>query len=220
MELKVTMADVLFVRDVMRGDAQKLHYNGEDVTLFWSGGVDSTFMLLWLLAKGYKVHTIYCAVENNRFKVKREQWARENIRGWLYQNMNSLCDKWVYKSTPLSTIDARTGGFRSCLAQAPLWLLNTQFTGVPHDYVMAYVNGDDALNWIPAFNKIIEGYNMLNDSGTPDIQMHYPMTTMKKNWFFDSMKPIHKFLTWCEMPRLRINCPCAACSRHRFELPR
>lgn len=221
--INVSINDHYFVRDVLTNNKDPIAYNGKTVTLFWSGGVDSTYMLFWLLAHGYEVHTIYCELENNSFKVKRENLAREKIRNWTIANVPSVTSRWHHRKEPISRIKISSGDFRACLAQAPLWLVNTQFIGgelsreLPRTYVMAYVNGDDALYWIPAFNKIVEGYNMLAKDGH-DITVLFPLASMKKAWFYEALQPIYGLMTWCEYHVLKKNCKCPACVRHRHEL--
>lgn len=221
--INVSIHDDSFVKKVLLGERGNLPFNGSKVTLFWSGGVDSTYMLFWLLAHGYEVHTVYCELENNAPKVKRENWAREKIRGWVIHNLPGLTTHWYHKVEPVSKLSVPSGGFRACLAQAPIWLVNTQFIGGHHDfalprtYVISYVNGDDALHWIPAFNKIVEGYNMLAKKGE-EISVLFPLASMKKSWFYEALKPLYGLLTWCEFPRLKKNCDCPACVRHRHEL--
>lgn len=224
--INVKINDYKFVQQVLTNKEKCLEHNGESVTLFWSGGVDSTYMLFWLLAHGYEVHTIYCELENNFHKVKRENWARKKIKEWIDVNAPDIAQHWYHNDEPISKISVRTGGFRSNLAQAPLWLLNTQFIGgyggyyadaLPTTYVISYVNGDDALHWIPSFNKIIEGYNMLAKEGE-QITVVFPLISLKKSFFYEALKPLYGLMTWCEMEVLKKNCDCKACIRHRHEL--
>lgn len=223
MELNVSIHDDMFVRKVMANEAPHKPDNGEKITLFWSGGVDSTYMLFWLLAHGYEVHTVYCELQNNSFKVKRENWARKKIKEWVEHNVPSLTHLWKHRDEPVSKMKVPSGEFRASLAQAPIWLVNTQFVGghysreLPKTYVISYVNGDDALHWIPAFNKIVEGYNMLAKDGE-NITVLFPLATMKKPWFYGTLAPLYGLLTWCEYPILKKNCDCPACVRHRHEL--
>lgn len=220
--INVSINDKQFVSEVLSGLKERKPFNGEEVTLFWSGGVDSTYMLFWLLAEGYEVHTVYCDLDNNFMKVKRENWARNKIKDWVDANMPDLGKYWFHNQTPISKMSITSGGVRSALAQAPVWLLGTQFKGdafrgFPSTYVMAYVNGDDALHWIPAFNKIVEGYNMLAKEGQ-EVTVLFPLASIKKAWFYEALKPIYGLMTWCEMPTLKKNCDCPACVRHKHEL--
>lgn len=218
--MEVNIYDTAFVYRVLRGESVHMEPNGETVTLFWSGGIDSTYLLMWLLSHGYEVHTIYCELKNNKFKVKRENWARNKIREYILDNVPSLAKKWVHSTNPISIIEVPDGNFRPALSQAPLWALNTQFYGrsLPRVYTMAYVNGDDALHWLPAINKIIEGYNMLRREDQPPVEVLYPMTSIKKSWFYGALEPLYGLMTWCEYPRLSRDCKCPACVRHRHEL--
>lgn len=223
MEIEVDIySGVQLVSYVLQGNKKPLPLNGKEVTLFWSGGVDSTFMLVYLLVHGYKVHTVHCELTNNGSKNKREDWAREKIRNWILENTR-LGDNWNHLPNPLSIVKVPAGGFRACLAQAPLWLVNTQFEGrnlygVPPVYVIAYVNGDDAIHWIPAFNKIVEGYRMLSKPDEPKIEVLFPLASIKKSWYYRSLRPLWGKMTWCERDVLKVNCDCPPCSRHRHEL--
>lgn len=221
--INVSINDKDFVHDVLTNNTERQASNGEKVTLFWSGGVDSTYMLLWLLAHGYEVHTVYCEVENNSFKVKRENWARKKIKAWVDEHAPGLADNWKHREAPLSVINIPAGDFRASLAQAPIWLLNTQFIGgsyfdeLPRTYVISYVNGDDALYWFPSFDKIIEGYNMLAKEDE-QVSVLFPLANIKKSWFYEALSPLYGLMTWCEVPVLTKNCDCTPCQRHRYEL--
>lgn len=219
MNINVNFKDSDFVSKVLKGEEQPLPPKGESVTLFWSGGVDSTYMLFWLLAHGYEVHTVYCEIENNSFKVKRENWARGKIRQWASDNHPGLLSSWIHCEKPLSVLSVSNGGWRPCLAQLPIWLLNTQFSQqftLPETYILSYVNGDDALHWIPAIQKVMEGYAMLSEDKPAELL--FPLISLKKSWFYHALEPIHGFLTWCEYAKLSVNCSCPACKRHRHEL--
>lgn len=218
MSIKIKMEDADFVEDVLKCVEQRKEFNGKAVTLFWSGGVDSTYLLCWLLSHGYEVHTIYCDIKNNSPKTKRERWARDNIRSKLL-NIPLLCDHWTHHSTPIAEYSVPSGGFRACLAQAPFWLLSTLLKGdsLPSDYLIAYVNGDDAIYWLPEFKKVISAYQGLLP-GKDSVTVQFPLVNNKKSWFYGSMKPLHGLMTWCEEPVLRKNCDCPACKTHRYQL--
>lgn len=218
MEINVSFKDRDFVNKVLMGKEFPMHVNDKSVTLFWSGGVDSTYMLFWLLAHGYHVHTIYCDLNNNSFKTKREMWARNKIRAWAEQNHPELVRQWEHVNDPVMKITAKAP-FRAALAQAPIWLIGTQFQStLPETYIMAYVNGDDALQYISAFNTIMQGYAMLADPYGRKAQLLLPMIGIKKSWFYEALRPLYGMMTWCEMPVLKKNCMCVACKRHRYEL--
>lgn len=218
MEINVEFKDRVFVRDVMEGQKLPMHFNDKSVTLFWSGGVDSTYMLFWLLAHGYYVRTIYCDLENNSFKSRREMWSRKKIRQWAEKYRPELIQRWDNDETPVLKIEA-AAPFRSALAQAPIWLLGTQLASIyPETYVMAYVNGDDALQYIRSFNKIMEGYAMLSDPEKRPAELLFPMMGLKKAWFYEALRPLYGMMTWCEYPVLKKNCGCVACTRHRYEV--
>lgn len=218
--MRVHNNDAKFVYDVLHGTQQPKQPNGQAVTLFWSGGVDSTYMLMWLLCHGYTVHTIYCDLVNNRMKTKRETWARGKLEEKIRQDYPLLAQEWVHTITPICKVEVPDGSFRAVLAQMPIWLLATMFRGryLPSNYVIAYVNGDDAVHWLPAMEKVIEGYNMLLKEEEDPVVLHFPLATVKKTWFYEALKPFYGLMTWCEMPVLRANCDCPACVRHRHEL--
>lgn len=218
--INVSIHDSDFVGDVLAGRKSPKPFTGEAVSLFWSGGVDSTYMLCWLIAHGYEVHTIYCHLGNNKRKSRRESWARGKIMDYL--KMMGLDRHVRHNTTALYSVDVHYGNFRPVLAQAPLWLLGTLFkgqhNGLPTTYIISYVNGDDALYWIPAMRKVLDGYRGFDDTGASPVNVLFPMTSIKKSWFYSALKPLHGKMTWCEMAVLTKNCECPACKRHRFEL--
>jgi len=58
-------------------DRKIIFPNGKDVFLFWSGGADSTYLLLQNLRCDYKLTVGYVDIENNKDKSIRETAARK-----------------------------------------------------------------------------------------------------------------------------------------------
>lgn len=58
------------------------------VLLFWSGGADSTYLLLQDLRAGYEVHVVYVSILNNKLKTKRELAAIKALK----QDIKKFCN--------------------------------------------------------------------------------------------------------------------------------
>lgn len=192
--------------------------NGETINIFWSGGVDSTYMMLWLLCHGYYVNAYWVEIECNQSKNEKEKEARKKIVATIEKQYPELYSRLSYFSTPAMSVKSR-GHSRTYISQAPIWLLATQLIGTSNHFAMGYVSGDDALTWIDAIKGVIANYNKMT-SPHDKVEMHFPLMKIKKKWFFEYIPwDIRKDLYWCEYGNSDHKvCKCVACTTHRHLL--
>lgn len=216
---EITQEDIELVRQYLK-KPHEIEYNGKTVNLFWSGGADSTFLLLALLIKGYCVLTIFVEIENNVEKNRREQEARDKIEMVIRMQFPQLTSFWHLRHAPEQSFKV-PGCPRQSISQALYWLVATQSeTRFSNDYCIGYVNGDDAIYYIPQMQKIIEAFNGMAEP-EKQVTVSYPLVRLKKKWYWDSIDPmIAQHITWCESP-YHTNpdtCSCLPCKRHRYEI--
>ena len=71
----------------------------KSILLMWSGGYDSTLLLIEAMRQGYRVDTLYIELENNFLKNKREKYKRFLIKEKLENKFsNTIKDKIVVQS--------------------------------------------------------------------------------------------------------------------------
>lgn len=188
------------------------------INLLWSGGMDSTYLLLWLLSHGYKVTPHWIKLENNHFKNDREKAAKERIMNVLLNHYPELADRITTRQTnPVMTMTLHnrhlvgTGCVR--LSQAIIWLFGSQF--IEADNVcIGYVNGDDAIMFLDKIRGVIKSLNKMRFS---PMTLLTPLEKINKTVIWEEIpKEIQKYITWCEMPESSLTCKCPACLTHRM----
>ncbi len=193
-------------------------WNGRTVNLFWSGGLDSTYLLLWLIGHGFKVNAIWVEIENNARKNEREKQARQKIFDKIRKEYPKVFWNLNYSIDPVFKISGLRD-YRTNLCQPPIWLLATQFHCQGNEFAIWYVCGDDACMWIDDIKNVIGAYNGLAKKDE-NVVIHFPLLSVKKCVFYrDIPKDILDIITWCEMgDGENENCRCGACVTHRHLL--
>lgn len=64
----------------------------KSILLLWSGGYDSTLLLIEALRLGYNVKTLYIEMENNKLKSKREIYKRHILKNKLEQKFSRVIE--------------------------------------------------------------------------------------------------------------------------------
>lgn len=190
----------------------------KDINIFWSGGLDSTFMMIWLAAKGYMVHTHWVELTCNKNKNELETEAREKIMKTLAEEYPSIRRRIRYNKES-SVMIKHNGMIRSALGQATTWIYAMQL--IDHDvddFAIGYVAGDDAVAMIDDINYLIKANDRMAKNGK-NARVHFPLAKMKKIWFYGEMpESICKDLHWCELGGNPSTCSCPACKTHRHML--
>lgn len=176
----------------------------------WSGGLDSTALINYLLKKGDSVSSIYVEIPNNGEKVKREKQAIENMTPYLNH----------YAFTHIgSTIISPLDGSMLCLKQpmlcltALLYALTSQ-----HDCVaIGYVSGDCAISYLPDIRSIWDSFSSLTDRKLPPLT--FPLIKREKSELFSELpSELKTHVTWCENHEDKAPCgQCHPCKRALYE---
>jgi len=194
----------------------------------WSGGLDSTYSVLYHLHRGHTVHAPYFAISNNTNKVDQEKITRarfstmEPFKSFIAQGKLILIDGGeTYISNP-----ATHGRFAPSLSQPIIWLMHSLFTlDLDVDYesvVISYVSGDCAVGWIDDIRDIWNAYKQMIIPNKriyrkyPRIE--FPWIKYDKNDLVDGIEimygaqadDIFKYIWWCEQPN-RFGFLCGSC---------
>ncbi|AIX13025.1 putative alpha hydrolase [Erwinia phage phiEa2809] len=215
---EITLEDIELVKRYMQ-EPFHIEYNGINVNLLWSGGADSTFLLLALLVKGCAVRTFHVNLLNNKVKNEREKEARDIIFDAVSKQYSGLIKNWSKQDWAQQEFDI-PGSTRQSISQALYWLVATQTktAGWGTAFAIGYVNGDDAIYYIPALQAIVDGFNMMC-APEDKITVSFPLARVKKSWCWDAMPEIiSQHIVWCEAEKPGPDCQCAPCRRARFEL--
>jgi len=168
----------------------------------WSGGLDSTALIDYLLKKGDRVSSIYIEVPGNGDKCKREQRAIDR--------MTSYFSRYSFEHLGTTTISPYSGSVLA-MKQPLLWLTGLVYAlNSQHDSVaIGYVMGDCAISYLPDIRSIWDSFSALSDRQLPPLT--FPLIKKDKTDLWkdipDEVKP---HITWCES-HAAIIAPCGEC---------
>lgn len=180
--------------------------------VLWSGGLDSTAILLYFLKENIPFETLYISLENNEKKVKEELLARRKI-------LKALQDYYGVKITD-RTINVPSVKFKKNLAVQPiLWLFG--MVQCTHENIknicLGYVRKDDFWYIKHSFERAYYHLNCLDIDGRNFPSLYYPFEwydredLVDKYYLDDIGSCIFPMIWVCENPDEK-NIPCKKCS--------
>lgn len=182
------------------------------VYVAWSGGLDSTFLLMEMSRRGYEVRAGYIEMLNNRDKTARELKAIENIisAGFL--------DKYDVKyDGVVAKFSAEKFSGNIDLSQPLAWIIGIAYTVASDidEVAMGYVMNDDAISYLDEITTAFNGVRALLRSSP---KLVFPIKKMRKREIWDALPTnVREHLTWCESTRSD-NCgECGSCKRMKAE---
>jgi len=182
----------------------------KNILCLWSGGIDSTCMVLEYLRKGYHVDCCYVKLHNNVVKTRMELQAID----FIYNDLQKIFERKITKNQNTFDIDLHYTGDTK-LKQFPIWL-NCLINAIHinHDMVaMGYIMNDDAISYLEEFKKVYYSYSFLFDNNIPEIE--FPLSKVKKREIFSAVPiEIAKKTVFCETPfeeEGEIYKPCGSC---------
>lgn len=189
---------------VINPTENETHRRGRKILQFWSGGADSTYLLLQNLLCGYDITTAYVSIKNNKTKCDREQKARNLLRKDIEKFCKHFhCQKPLY--LPDQEICVLGDSFGYCPApQQIIFAMFCFLIGNDYDEIMlGVVNGDSMQG--STFNKdLLRAYKKTFSGKFPDIT--YPIEKVSKEMEYLTLKGFDdtlgtefiKHLTVCE----------------------
>ena len=146
--------------------------------VLWSGGLDSTAILLYYLKENIPFETVYISVENNKIKAREEKKARKKIMNALqnYYGVN-ITDHEV----KMGVIDFK---YDKPMAQPLLWMFGIiQSIHGKYDCVnLGYVMGDGFWHIRHNFERAYWHLKRVMDNHFKSLpNLHYPFEWTDKN---------------------------------------
>lgn len=176
-----------------------LNKEKDSVLCLWSGGLDSTYMLMQYLAAGVKVETCYVNFRNNTQKTIREKQAIENIMKLLQSR------GYILKHSEIETEGAPGKMFAMMI---PLLTgLYTRCNSAQTHVAIGYCMSDDAISFLKEIKQVWKSYAALGVAGRSDglPKLIFPLVQvskhhMVKNLHTDELlnNELLEMVTWCE----------------------
>lgn len=210
--------------------------NKLNVLIPWSGGYDSTLLLMRALEEGHNVTTFSVLIQNNQSVWNIEDKVRNKIR----EVMNSKGVFWKHSSLPALTIDLHHNAPHLTISQAPIWAFaigmlagNYQFTNDNIDEVwLGYKMNDCLLSYLPEFENVVKSIVAFQYPNTNrDFALKYPLLKMPRNMVANELSSkfpdVFKFCYTCETGSLpfreaegkyTLNCGCSSCRSANSDL--
>ena len=194
----------------------------KNIAVLWSGGLDSTYLILKRLREGYNINAYYVEILNNEKKTIAEKKAIQQITEQLLKDYPKTF--YVHPNPVMKNYINLGDNDPFKLTQPVLWLLAIPVImsyGVTYEKIeISYIMYDDALSYMEdakSFLKSLNGFN--NGEYSYESIVSYPLIKKLKKEIYYEMKndPIMKKyidLTWsCEAPIFKGKkiIPCKSC---------
>lgn len=187
--------------------------------VLWSGGLDSTALVIDLLHKG-DIDVMYVDLWNNYYLQKHEKKAVTKLKA-------IIADSGVKGRI----VEEHTFGYHSfyptknVYAQPALWLSAAVYLADPKHHsgvYIAYVSHDDAWHFK---REITDAYDALNNLVCDGVKvpLEFPYEWMSKKQLLDNMKDfvyyteVTNLIRYCESEQKEPCGECNSCKRHILE---
>ncbi len=176
------------------------------ILVSWTGGLDSTYLILKLLNEGHYVNTVYTEIVSNINQIAREKHAVNNIIKYFNNYHNYLGHKEIKSCSWANNL---------CFQQFPSILKGLIETYNDHDEVaIGYVMNDDIISFIPDITKVWNSYKNICHERFPKIT--FPIIKEHKKYIYlNTPNEYLQYVTWCERTdNKKTNCgKCPSCLR-------
>ena len=178
----------------------------KEVSLIWSGGYDSTALLIKLLEEGHKVWTHAVELINNRGQNRAEYVARNKISMLLRKRFPNS----IYVANDCS-IEQQVSIQHEGIVQPPLWAVIGVLAAQCQDIYFGYVRGDDLWHYKHEFFEITANVaKMLHK----EVHIQFPFEWATKEEllpYYDKHQDVLEAVHTCEMGNDWRLCTCNKC---------
>lgn len=181
----------------------------------WSGGVDSTYLLMMLASEGHEVHAGYIELANNTSKTARELAAIDAII-----EIGFLRDLRVsYEGVLAKHEILRLGAWEGRYSQPLIWLMGMLYAS-PDDadgIALGFVQNDDAISYLDEISAAYVAMAALY-RGHSIPKLSFPLKKVSKQQAFVALpEKIRNLVTWCENHMEPDRCgECVSCKRMKY----
>lgn len=186
------------------------------VFVLWSGGLDSTYLIVRLLESGHQVHTGYVEIQNNAKKTKAEVKALKKLVPKLHRLFPHSFNYYGKIYAAHNHIHEPGLKFR----QVPYFIHALLATPRTDYRALGYVAGDSAIKLLEDIRAAYNAYAPLYNGSFP--KLCFPIKNISKQQIIEHMSNKYasflKDCWWCENPpenlTRRQNCRmCKPCRR-------
>lgn len=192
------------------------------VVVFFSGGLDSTYLVWKNLTEGNIVYPVYVDIKNNINKTILEKNRIKILHKLFTEEFNKELF-FLEKQKTIFTIDVVANENSLYFKQIPIWILGALYSqGLNADEIqIGYVMNDDAISYLNDIQNIYRSYQVISEKLIP---LKFPITKITK-WQMARDLPERYFnhIVSCENPEIigDINaeyieykpcCDCVPCS--------
>lgn len=176
------------------------------ITVLFSGGLDSTYLVWKLLEEGHIVEPVYFEIANNKGKTISEKRAIKIIFDKFKENYKSqLVHYETLKTTKIEILGGSSWDRLISLAQVPVWIFGMMYiNGKAADEVhVGYVLNDDAISFIPEIRKIYNSYKGIccEKAKAEWPKLKFPIIKMSKDEIWRELPTEYRdHVWWCENP--------------------
>ena len=173
----------------------------KEVLIPFTGGLDSTYLLIKNIEKKNIIQTFYVQVENNHHKTEIELAHRRYI-------LEYLSDKFRGVSLGLgrdNTSAKISISGELALPQPPIWLLFINFVSCGQKTVeISYVLNDCAVSFIDDIKKMYKTYRPFFDCLKAQPKLKFPLIkTQKSSIYYNIPHDLRRYTWSCECPDIQ-----------------
>lgn len=162
------------------------------LVMLWSGGFDSTALLLHSLSSTYEKILVVTAKLGNAANVEEDARARHDILEYLRINDNRIEKRYTFMN---STLDlALNGGIQSMVWAMLASMATERYENF--DLQMGFIRGDDYWHYKTEFETAVRNLCSINDK-TPHFV--YPLEWMYKKefvWMYAQHPRVFDMISW------------------------
>ena len=200
--------------------------------VYWTGGLDSTALIIWLLEQGHTVMSSYITIRNNEAQTKRERNAIESMKVILEKNYENYIHGIKEHHTKVDIGIRENTSSPVSLQMVPIFILDMIYNGNEEwTTALGYVSGDDAISHIDTIQDIIKSYEPLTRYALSDdiggmsnnINIEFPFIKISKEEVANYLKQKGEEqgfsyinnVTFCEhhLPEKNYCEECSSCKR-------
>lgn len=183
----------------------------------WSGGADSTYLILKTLQEGHTVYSGYFELQNNEEKVKRELNAINKMLPFFKQYYKNT---FIYqKSLTEIGLNGQKNIFHLC--QPPIWIFSSIYSieeNIDKVY-LSYIMNDDAISYLKEIEQLFNSYLAFTDK--KDLKLEFPLMKTSKqeilSYLYEFEEDFLNYITFCESLEKIDNCGyCHTCMKWKF----
>jgi hypothetical protein len=167
----------------------------KEVGVFFSGGLDSTYLVWKNLKEGNTVVPMYIEVMNNKNKTILEKNRIKLLHDEFRKEFGYNIDRIKY---PI-VIDILNRG-NLYLNQVPIWILGALFSQDVSEIQIGYVSNDDAISYLDDIKKMYNEYNRISAKLVP---ITFPLSKHSKIMMMDELpQKYSNLIVSCENPKI------------------